>query len=79
MKRLEVYREAGGRSFQRAGDAWHQIDLLPKAPQRQVDLESAAGKQLLAEHEWLSELLTDARQVAFVGDGETIVLTAPED
>lgn len=78
VQRLEVFRQAGGRSFERQGDAWFQVDLDPDAPRREVATDSDEGQALRGEHEWLAELLADARRVAFTHEDETVVLVKPE-
>lgn len=76
LRRLEVFRQAGGRSFQREGDAWHQIDLPPGAPQHDIAADSEAGRALLAENPWLNDLLADSGSVAFTHGREIAVIAS---
>lgn len=57
-------REAAGRTFEREGDAWIELDL-PPTPPRDVPLGTPEADALLTANPWLAELLEDADQVVF--------------
>jgi anti-sigma factor RsiW len=64
-------REAGGRTFERTGDAWRQLDLPPAAP-RDVVAGTPEAAALLAAHPWLGDLLADGGSVTFTLEDEVV-------
>lgn len=65
-------REAGGRTFERAGNAWRQLDLPAAATPREIAPGSPEAAALLEAHPWLGDLFVEGDSVTFALEDEVV-------